>query len=77
MASIRDLGFEFNVKVEEQGERLEEVGKDLGEANVNTNRATQELNQYAQSLKGQGIKMAVCLVILLLVLAFLIWLIVK
>lgn len=77
MASIRDLGFEFNQKVDEQGERLEEVGKDLGEANANTNKAAQELNTFAQTIKGRGIQMAICLVILVLILIFLIWLILK
>jgi t-SNARE complex subunit (syntaxin) len=77
MSGIRELGFEFNEKVDAQGERLEDVGKQLDDANAFTNRGAQELNTYAATMKGRGVKMAICLVILLLILSFLIFLILK
>lgn len=59
MAGIRDLGFEFNEKVDLQGARLEEVGKDLDEANANAQKGANELNTYAATMKGRGVKMAI------------------
>ena len=77
MAGIRELGFEFNEKVDAQGERLEDVGKQVDDANAFTNRGAQELNTYAATMKGRGVKMAICLVILLFILFILIFLIFK
>lgn len=77
MSGIRDLGFQFSEKVDAQGERLEDVGKQLDDANAFTNQGAKELNTYAQTMKGRGIKMAICLFVLVLILLFLIYLIFK
>jgi t-SNARE complex subunit (syntaxin) len=75
MSGIRDLAQEFGQKVELQGDRLEEVDNQLDEANAFTNQGAKELNTYANTMKGRGIKMAICLGIMVLLLLFLIFLI--
>lgn len=75
MTGIRELGFQFNETVENQGEKLEEVGKQLEDANANTNKGAQELGIFAQTLKGRGIQLFICMLILLGILGFLVYLI--
>ena len=75
MTGIRDLGFEFNAEVDTQGVRLEDVGKNIEEANQNTNKGAQELNTFAHTMKGKGIQLLICLGVLILILLFLIYLI--
>lgn len=76
MTGVRDLGFEFNKEVETQGARLEEVGNNLDDVNQNTQKGAQELNTFAQSMRGKGIRLLICLGVLILILLFLIYLIV-
>ena len=75
MSGIRDLGIEFNLKVDEQGARLEDVGNQLDDANVNTKKGADELNQFAEKMKGQGIKTLICLAVLIMFLLVMIYLI--
>ena len=76
MTGVRDLGFEFNKEVENQGARLEEVGNNVDDYNQNTHKGTQELNTFAQTMRGKGIQLLICLGVLVLILLFLIYLIV-
>lgn len=77
MSGIKDLGFEFNEKVDMQGEMLENVGQQLDDANANVHQGANELNKYAETMKGRGIKMMICLVILVFILLILIYFIFK
>lgn len=77
MNGIRELGIEFNQEVDDQGDKLVHVAQDLEDANANTRKGANELSKYAETMKGKGFKMAICLGILVLVLLFLIYLIFK
>jgi len=75
MSGLKDLGVEFNAEVEKQGDLLINVGQELEDANINTRKGVNELNQYAEKIKGKGTKMLFCLGVLILILLFLIYLI--
>mmetsp|Transcript_6213 Transcript_6213/g.5336 ORF Transcript_6213/g.5336 Transcript_6213/m.5336 type:complete len:118 (+) Transcript_6213:564-917(+) len=77
MAGLRDLGVEFNEEVNMQGDKLVIASGDLENANVNTQKATEEIKKFSDRLKGKGIKMIFCLGILVLILIFLIYMIFK
>ena len=75
MSSVRELGFELNERVDNQGLQLENWKEQVDEANQNANRGANELNKYANSLKSKGVRTVLCLIGLVLVLAFLVYLI--
>ena len=75
MSGIRDLGFEFNEKVEMQGEVLAQVDNNLEEVNENTKKGSQELSKFAQAMKGKGMYVVIFLIVLVLFLFFLLFLI--
>mmetsp|Transcript_1061 Transcript_1061/g.1055 ORF Transcript_1061/g.1055 Transcript_1061/m.1055 type:complete len:141 (+) Transcript_1061:458-880(+) len=77
MSGIRELGIEFNKEVDLQGDKLANVVQDMEDANANTKKGVGELNKYADTMKGKGTKMIICLVVLILVLMFLLYLIFK
>ena len=75
MSGIRDLGFQFNEKVEMQGEVLEQIDNNMEEVNENTKKGSDELTKLAQTMKGRGLQIFIWLIVLLLILAFLLYLI--
>lgn len=77
MSGIKELGIEFNKEVDLQGDKLANVVQDMEDVNANTKKGVGELNKYADTMKGKGTKMIICLAILILVLMFLIYLIFK
>ena len=56
MSGIRDLGFQFNEKVEMQGEVLEQIDNNMEEVNENTKKGSDELTKLAQTMKGRGLQ---------------------
>ena len=70
------MGKEFNVKLDEQGEMLENIRDNLEGGANNVKKGGDELDKYHEKMGGKLKKMIVCLVILLIVLGVLIYFIV-
>ena len=73
---VHNLGKQFNVKLEEQGEMLDNIWDNLEDGANNMKKGGDELDKYHGRMGSKIKKMIVCLIILLALLGVLIYFIV-